>query len=73
MKRYLLSMCLIIGNCPLLFPLLFHKKKNIRERDYNEALFTLNVFNNRELSPVVPPCCSPVVPPVVPSLQSGIC
>ena len=32
------------------------QEKNIRERNYNEALFTLDVFNNRELSPV--PSCS---------------
>ncbi len=37
------------------------QEKNIRERDYNEALFTLDVFNNRELSPVVP-CCPPCCP-----------
>jgi len=30
------------------------QEKNIRERDYNEALFTLDVFNNRELSPCCP-------------------
>jgi hypothetical protein len=28
------------------------QEKNIRERDYNETLFTLDVFNNRELSPI---------------------